>query len=294
MCSAVAHRSCVNVKFWRIANQERRAKDRRCRFLVRPYSCHTTAPQGQELTIVLPVVSYRQTFDSGHHKEQLNADPQETWVAVLLEGVVTVGVLAWGSYSRDTFSFEATNMNAWVEGGLSDEYRRLVERGAPLQIEHQIVRSADARTFEIFATGTMDKKTITGKVIVTTSMRYDMTHDMLYLVARDSNCVVPDGAAAGSRPGTASQLCMALSASIREAFNRIPLQITPERGRGLIAYVSVDDLVAGNIRTVTLTFVRLKLWMLLCVLVIVVIPAYAVYIGWRFPRHEVRTCGRSG
>ena len=185
-------------------------------------------------------------------------------------------------------------MNAWVEGGLSDEYRRLVESGAPLQIEHLTVRAADARTFEIFATGTMDNKPITGKVIVTTSLRYDMTHDMLYLVPRDSNCVVPDGGAAGSRPEIASHLCMALSASVREALNRIPLQITPERGRGLIAYVSVDDLVADNMRTVTLTFVRLKLWMLLCVLVIVVIPVYAVYLGWRFPRHEVRPRGRSG
>jgi hypothetical protein len=216
------------------------------------------------------------------------------WGVVLLAGAVAVGVLVWGSYTRDTFSFDATNMNAWVEGGLSEEFHRLIERGSPLQIEHLTVRSADATTFEIVATGTMNKKTITEKVVVTTSMRYDMMHDKLYLVSRDSNCVVPDDGGAEPRPETASQLCMALSASIREALNRIPLQITPEGGRGLIAYVSVDDLVAGNIRTVTLTFVRLKLWMFLCVLVIVAIPAYAVYLGWRFPRYEVRARGKSG
>jgi len=61
------------------------------------------------------------------------------WGAVLLAGVVAVGVLAWGSYSRDTFSFEATNMNAWVEGVLSEEFHRLVERGAPLQLERVAV-----------------------------------------------------------------------------------------------------------------------------------------------------------
>jgi hypothetical protein len=216
------------------------------------------------------------------------------WGVVLLAGVVAVGVFAWGSYTRDTFSFEATNMNAWVEGGLSEEFHRLIERGSPLQIEHLTVRSADATIFEIVATGTMDRKPITGTAIVTTSIRYDMTRDMLYLVSRVSNCTVPDDGAAEPGQGTASQLCVDLSASIREAFNRIPLQITPVGGRGLIAYVSVNDLVAGNIRTVTLTFVRLKLWMLLCVLVIVAIPAYAVYLGWRFPRHEVRPRGRSG
>ena len=216
---------------------------------------------------------------------------EKHWGAVLLAGVVAVGVLAWGSYTRDTFSFEASNMSAWVEGGLSEEFHRLIERGSPLQIKHLTVRSADATTFEIVATGTMDKKPITGKVVVTTSMRYDMTRDKLYLVSLDSNCAVLDDGAAGPGPETAKQPCMALSASIREAFNRIPLQITPEGDRGLIAYVSVNDLVAGNIRTVTLTFVRLKLWMFLCVLVIVAIPAYAVYLGWRFPRHDVRTRG---
>jgi hypothetical protein len=213
------------------------------------------------------------------------------WGAVLLAGVVAVGILAWGSYSRDTFSFEAKNMNAWVEGVLSEEFRRLVERGAPLQLERASVHSDDATTFEIVVTGTMDHQVVTATVIETTSMRYDMTHDTLYLVPRDSNCMLLDDGTAGSRPKTASQLCVALSASIREAFNRTPLQITPVGGRGLIAYVTVDDSVVGNIRTVTLTFVRLKLWMFLCVLVIVAIPVYAVYLGWRFPRHEVRPRG---
>jgi hypothetical protein len=216
------------------------------------------------------------------------------WGAVLLAGVVAVGVLAWGSYSRDTFSFDAKNMNAWVEWVLSEEFHRLVERGVPLQLERPGVHSDDATTFEIVVTGTMDHKVVTGTVITTTSMRYDMTRDTLYLVPRDSDCTLLDVGAAGSRPETASQLCVTLSASIREAFNRTPLQITPVSGRGLIAYVSVDDFVAGNIRTVTLTFVRLKRWMFLCVLVIVAIPAYAVYLGWRFPRHEVRPRGKSG
>jgi hypothetical protein len=216
------------------------------------------------------------------------------WGAVLLAGVVAVGVLAWGSYSRDTLSFEARNMNAWVEGALSEEFRRLVESGAPLQLERPAVHSDDATTFEIVVTGAMYHKVVTVTVIATTSMRYDMTHETLYLVPRDFDCTLLDVGASGSRRETASQLCVALSASIREAFDRTPLQITTVGSRGLIAYVSVDDLVAGNIRTVTLTFVRLKLWMFLCVLVIVAIPAYAVYLGWRFPRHEVRPRGRSG
>ena len=216
------------------------------------------------------------------------------WGVVLLAGVVAVGVLAWGSYTRDTFSLEATNMRAWVEGGLSDEFHRMIERGSPLQIRHLTVRSADATTFEIVATGTMNRKSISGKMVVTTSMRYDMTRDKLYLVPLDSNCVVLDDGVTVPGPGTASQPCMALSTSINEAFNRIPLQITTEGGRGLIAYVSVDDRVVGNARTVTLTFVRLKRWMFLCVLVIVAIPVYAVYLGWRFPRHEVRPRGKSG
>ena len=185
-------------------------------------------------------------------------------------------------------------MNAWVEGGLSEEFRRLVERGARLQLERPTVHSDDATTFEIVVTGTMDHNAVTGTVIATTSMRYDMTHDTLYLAPRDYNCTLLDDGAAVSRPETANQLCVVLSASIREAFNRTPLQITPTGGRGLIANVSVDDSVAGNIRTVTLTFVRFKRWMFLCVLVIVAIPAYAVYLGWRFPRHEVRPRGKSG
>jgi hypothetical protein len=216
------------------------------------------------------------------------------WGVVLLAGVVAVGILAWGSYTRDTFSFEATNMSAWVKGGLSEEFHRLIERGSPLQIKHLTVRSADATTFEIVATGTMNKKPITGKVVVKTSMRYDMMRDKLYLVSLDSNCEVLDNGVTVPRPETANQPCAALSASIMEAFNRIPLQITPEGSRGLIAYVSVDDLVDGNTRTVTLTFVRFKRWMFLCVLVIVAIPVYAVYLGWRFPRHEVRPRGGSG
>ena len=114
------------------------------------------------------------------------------WSAVLLAGVVAVGVLAWGSYSRDTFSFEATNMNAWVEGVLSEEFHRLVESGAPLQLERPAIHSDDATTFEIVVTGTMDHKVVTGTVITTTSMRYDMTHDTLYLVPRDSNCTLLD------------------------------------------------------------------------------------------------------
>ena len=216
------------------------------------------------------------------------------WGVVLLAGVIAVGILAWGSYTRDTFSFEATNMSAWVKGGLSEEFHRLIERGSPLQIKHLTVRSADATTFEIVAKGTMKKKSIAGKVVVTTSMRYDMTRDKLYLVSLDSKCAVLDDGVTVPRQETANQSCIALSASIREAFNRIPLQITPEGGRGLIAYVSVDDLVAGNTRRVTLTFVRLNRWMFLCVLVIVAIPVYAVYLGWRFPRHEVRPRGKSG
>jgi len=185
-------------------------------------------------------------------------------------------------------------MNAWVEGGLSEEFRRLVESGARLQLERPAVHSDDATTFEIVVTGTMDHNVVSGTVIATTSMRYDMMHDTLYLVPRDSNCTQLDDGAAGSRPETSSQFCVALSTSIREAFKRTPLQITPVGGRGLIAYVSVDDVAAGNIRTVTLTFVRFKRWMFLCVLVIVAIPAYAVYLGWRFPRHEVRPRGKSG
>jgi hypothetical protein len=215
------------------------------------------------------------------------------WGAVLLAGVVAVGVLAWGSYSRDTFSFDAKNMNAWVKWVLSEEFYRLVERGAPLQLERPSVQSDDATTFEIDVTGTMGHKVVTGTVIATTSMRYDMTRDRLYLVPHDSSCTLLDVGAAGSRPEMADKFCVALSASLREAFNRTPLQITPVGGRGLIAYVSVGDFVAGNIRTVTLTFVRFKLWMFLCVLVIVAIPVYAVYLGWRFPRHEVRPRGKS-
>jgi hypothetical protein len=219
---------------------------------------------------------------------------QKHWGAVLLAGVVAVGVLAWGAYSRDTFSFEATNMNAGVEGGLSEEFRRMVESGARLQLERPAVHSDDATTFEIVVTGTMDHNVVSGTLIATTSMRYDMMHDTLYLVPSDSNCMLLDDGAAGSRPETASQFCVALSTSIRDAFKRTPLQITPAGGRGLIAYVSVDDVAAGNIRTVTLTFVRFKRWMFLCVLVIVAIPVYAVYLGWRFPRHEVRPPGKSG
>jgi hypothetical protein len=56
---------------------------------------------------------------SGRHKKPLGA--------VLLAGVVAVGDVAWGSYFRDTLLFEVTNMNAWVEGVLSEEFRRLVE-----------------------------------------------------------------------------------------------------------------------------------------------------------------------
>jgi hypothetical protein len=219
---------------------------------------------------------------------------QKHWGAVLLAGAVAVGVLAWGSYSRDTYSFDATNMNAWVEGGLSEEFRRLIESGARLQLKRPAVHSDDATTFEIVVTGTMDHNVVTGTVIAKTSMRYDMMHDTLYLVPRDYNCTLLDDGATGSTPDTANQFCVVLSASISEAFNRTPLQITPTGSRGLVAHVTVDDSVAGNIRTITLTFVRFKRWMFLCVLVIVAIPVYAVYLGWRFPRHEVRPRGGSG
>jgi hypothetical protein len=200
---------------------------------------------------------------------------------------VAAAILIWGMFHRESFSIEAKNIEAWVQRGLSQEFRRLIESGNELQIKQLKVSSPDGLTFEMSMNGHWSKEPITVEIIATTTIGYDELHDSLHLaLSGRPRCTVREDGATVSHLKTTDQLCGELSGSIMEALYRTPIQLDTKGSRGQLIHVFVREYVDGSTLLVSVMFLRFRWWMWFCIAVFPLTILYLSRHAHQFSEHQ--------
>jgi hypothetical protein len=200
---------------------------------------------------------------------------------------VAAAILIWGMFHRESFSFEAKNLDAWVERGLSQEFTRLIESGNQLQIEQLKVSSPDGLAFEMSMNGRWYKEPIAVEIIVTTTIGYEELHDSLRLeLSGRPQCTVREDGATVSRLKTTDKLCGELLGSIIEALYRTPIQIDTKGSRGQLIHVFVREYVDGSTLVVSVMFLRFRWWMWFCIAVFPITIFYLSRHAHQFSGHQ--------